>query len=108
MERFLKYYRGKQELKLLEIVYFSLAGLTLLAAGIIALVNQSLGVSLLWLPGLFFGAGCTNILAWALIKLVADALDAKEELTKKSTKEAEPKELTEDTKGEPKKKSEKK
>jgi class 3 adenylate cyclase len=64
--------RERRDLKLLQISYFLIGVLSLLVAGLIGLVNQSVGVGILIVPLIVFTALSLNIVAWALIKLALD------------------------------------
>ena len=72
----LKFIRGlyeeRRELALLEWTYLIMIILSVLIAGIFALFNHSLGVSILIVPLVAMTAMCMNVVAWALIKLAAD------------------------------------
>ncbi|MDR3298279.1 MAG: hypothetical protein LBT19_02865 [Candidatus Nomurabacteria bacterium] len=67
-----KLYQEHRELALLQWTYLALAATSILVAGIFALFNQSLGVSILIVPLVAFIAISMNIIAWALIKLAAE------------------------------------
>jgi len=71
---FLKLYKQHRELVLLEWAYAAVSLATFLIAGVLALINQSLGVALLIIPLIAFVTCTVNVVTWALIKLVADHL----------------------------------
>ena len=70
----IKLYKDNKQLTLLEIAYFALSILSFAVAGIVALFNQSLGINILIVPLVAFIAGLMNIVIWAVIRLVIDAL----------------------------------
>lgn len=80
-----KLYKDGKELTLLEITYFALSVLSFVVAGVVALFNQSLGVSILIVPLIALIAGVMNIVAWSLVKLIIEHL-----ATKKSAKTIRP------------------
>ena len=65
-------YRNHRELTILEWVYGGLALVAVVLAGIIALVNQPLGVAILIVPLVSFVAFAMNIVTWALVKFVLE------------------------------------
>lgn len=70
----IKLYKDNKQLTLLEIAYFALSILSFAVAGIVALFNQSLGINILIVPLIAFVAGLMNIVLWAVIRLVIEAL----------------------------------
>ena len=74
MKSLIKLYKDNKQLTLLEIAYFALSILSFAVAGIVALFNQSLGVNILIVPLIAFVAGLMNIVIWAVIRLVIEAL----------------------------------
>lgn len=84
----IKLYEGGRELTLLEIAYFVLAIVSFVIAGIVALFNQSLGVSMLIVPLFALIAGVVNIVAWSIVKILLEGLVNKKGKSKtaKSTK----------------------
>ena len=73
IESIRKLYTEKRELALLEWTYLAMIILSVIVAGIFALFNHSLGVSILIVPLVALTAMCMNVVAWALIKLAADS-----------------------------------
>ena len=69
-----KLYREGRELALVELAYFVITLLAFVVAGAVALFNQSLGVSVLVVPLVSLIACVMNVVAWALVKLVAEQL----------------------------------
>ena len=72
----IKLYKEGQKLVLLEIAYFTITILAFGVAGIVALFNQSLGVSILIIPLVTLVAGIMNIIAWSLVKLIIEHMIA--------------------------------
>ena len=70
----IKLYKEGQKLVLLEIAYFAITVFTFGVAGIVALFNQSLGVSILIIPLVALVACVMNIIAWSLVKLIVEHL----------------------------------
>ncbi|MBQ3309557.1 hypothetical protein IJG78_02670 [Candidatus Saccharibacteria bacterium] len=84
----IKLYKERRELTLLEITYFTLSVITFAVAGIIALFNQSLGVSILIVPLIALIAGVVNIVAWSVVKLVIESLINRKNADKAADKPA--------------------
>lgn len=84
----IKLYENHNQLVLLEIVYFSISIISFSLAGIVALFNQSLGVSILIIPLIALIAGVMNVVAWSLIKLIIDALMSHNKAKKSAEKSA--------------------
>lgn len=70
---FKKLYREKRELALLEWTYLLMAIISIVIAGLLALFDRSLGISILIVPLVAFIAMSMNVVAWALIKLGAES-----------------------------------
>lgn len=73
---FAKLYNERRSLALITWAYLLIALLSLLIAGILALIDQPLGQSILLLPLLAFLTGTSNIIIWSLIKLCIDTATA--------------------------------
>ena len=84
----IKLYKERRELTLLEITYFALSVITFAVAGIIALFNQSLGVSILIVPLIALIAGVVNIVAWSVVKLLIESLINRKNADKAADKPA--------------------
>ena len=72
----IKLYKEGKELTLLEIAYFTITIVSFAVAGIVALFNQSFGVSILVVPLVALVAGVMNIVAWSLVKLIVENIIA--------------------------------
>lgn len=70
----IKLYKNHRELTLLELTYFMLMLLAFAVAGVVALFNQSLGVSILIVPLVCLVACVVNLVAWAVVKLSLESL----------------------------------
>ena len=80
---FVKFYKSGHSLALLQWAYGTVAIISLLISGILALMNQPLGLSILIVPAVAGGAFALNLLVWAIIKLAFDSVVANEEIKKK-------------------------
>ena len=74
LDYFSKLYKERRELAMLEWIYLGMVIVSVVVAGICALVDQSVGVGLLIIPLVAFIAMSMNVVAWALIKLAADTI----------------------------------
>ena len=72
---FIDLYKQNKQIVLLTWCYSIIAIVFVMIAGLIALINQPLGVAILIVPLVAIIALCMNIVFWALIHL---ALDTKE------------------------------
>lgn len=82
----IKLYKEGQKLTLLEIAYFAITILAFGVAGIVALFNQSLGVSILIIPLITLIAGVMNIIAWSLVKLIIEHMISRKQKAAKPAK----------------------
>ena len=83
IKELIKLYKDRRELTLLEITYFTLSVISFAVAGILALFNQALGLSVLIIPLIAFIAGLMNIVAWAVVRLISEGLINRDKTTKK-------------------------
>ena len=83
IKELIKLYKDRRELTLLEITYFTLSVISFAVAGILALFNQALGLSVLIIPLIAFIAGLMNIVAWAVVRLIIEGLINRYKTTKK-------------------------
>jgi len=85
LKYFSRLYAERRELAMLEWTYLAMVAVSVLIAGLFALFDQALGVSVLIVPMVAFIAMSMNVVAWALIKLAADTFLSKktDEKTKK-------------------------
>ena len=65
-------YKNNREFALLEWLYIGITVVFIFIAGLIALLNQSLGVGLLIIPLISFTAFAMNLICWSLINTIAD------------------------------------
>ena len=71
---------------MLEWVYLGMVVVSVIVAGVCALIDQSVGVGLLIIPLVAFIAMSMNVVAWALIKLAADTILPKKQVKKTAKK----------------------
>ena len=83
-------YKNRRELLILEWTYLLIAIFSLFAAGLLALINQSLGAAVLIVPLCAFIAFAMNVVAWALIKLVIEAINPSLKLIEPEKKSVKP------------------
>ena len=76
-------YENKREFTILQWIYMAIALVSLVFAGLMALINQSFGIGLLVVPLVAIVAFCMNTITWALVRLVLDALKGKKATAKK-------------------------
>ena len=77
IDKVLNLYENKREFTILQGAYLTIAILSLVFAGLVALINQSYGVSLLVVSLVAIIPFCTNVIAWALISLALGAMSEK-------------------------------
>lgn len=71
---FVKLYKDNRVYTLLQISYSLLAVVTLMICGVIALMNQQLGVNLLFVPCACAAILGINALIWSILKTILDSL----------------------------------
>lgn len=74
MGYFKNLYVNHREYVLLQWLYAIIALLGLFISGIVALMNQTLGISILIVPGIFSIAFVANLVAWSLLNTVLKSL----------------------------------
>ncbi|MBQ9019979.1 hypothetical protein IJ096_01510 [Candidatus Saccharibacteria bacterium] len=74
MGYFKNLYVNHREYALLQWLYAIIALLGLFISGIVALMNQTLGISILIVPGIFSIAFVANLVAWSLLNTVLKSL----------------------------------
>lgn len=89
--KFLSLYQNNRELTVLQIVYLAGAIITVFICGLLALVNQELGMSCLFVPLVGIAIFCTNIVVWSLTKFIIDSLHPE---LKEASAKSEPKNST--------------
>ena len=70
----IKLYKDNRVLVLLDLAYLVLSILAFFVAGVVALFNQPLGLSILIVPLAAIVICVMNLVAWALVKLVMDQI----------------------------------
>ncbi len=83
IDYFVELYKENRQITLLTWCYSALTIIFVMIAGLIALLNQPLGVGVLVVPLVCVVALCMNIVFWALIHL---AIDTKSKNDKKNKK----------------------
>jgi phosphotransferase system glucose/maltose/N-acetylglucosamine-specific IIC component len=89
IDYFIDLYKENRQITLLSWCYSALTIVFVMIAGLIALLNQPLGVGVLIVPLVCVVALCMNIVFWALIHLAIDTKsknDEKKKSAKKATK----------------------
>lgn len=81
-------YREKREISLLTWAYASVAVIVLIVAGLIALVNQPTGVSLLVVPLISVVAMIANVVVWALIRFIIETHEQNEKSKVRNEKQS--------------------
>ena len=79
---FVELYKGNKQIVLLTWCYSIIAIIFVIIAGLIALINQPLGVSLLIIPLVSIIALAMNVVFWALIHLAIDSKSKKKTSSK--------------------------
>lgn len=90
---FMNLYKSRKQVILLTWAYLFLAAVTVLIAGICALINQSVGVAMLIIPLVAIIALCMNVVAWSFVRFIIDVVtirvrekEAQEKAAKKEQK----------------------
>ncbi len=87
-EKFLKMYREKNQLSLLTWAYAIISVAVVIMAGLIALINQSVGVAILIIPLIAIAAMCANVIVWSLIRFLLQTYETKEKAKQRAAKRA--------------------
>ena len=87
-EKFSKMYREKKQLSLLTWAYAIISIAVVIAAGLIALINQSVGVAILIIPLVAIAAMCANVIMWSLIRFLLQTYETKEKAKQRAAKRA--------------------
>ena len=75
---FKKAQKENNKFGMLEYVYVAIAAITIFIAGIVALFNQNLGLSIAFVPLASISIAGVNVIVWSLTKLFADSVKTKE------------------------------
>ena len=67
-KKIVELYKNQKRLELLQYAYVMAFAATLIAAGLIALINQAVGVAILIVPLVCLIAAAMNLIAWSLVK----------------------------------------
>jgi len=84
-------YRADKKMDLLQYAYGMLFVAVTLVAGLIALINQAVGVAFLIIPLICLISWCMNVVAWSIVKTAVEhffpeVLKKSEEKAKKNKK----------------------
>ena len=71
---FTKLYKDRRELVILEWAYLLIAVVSVFVAGLLALIDQSVGTAILIVPLIAIVAFSMNMISWAVLKLVIEHL----------------------------------
>lgn len=77
-KKIVELYRSNKRLELLQYAYVGVFIAVLVLAGLIALINQAVGVALLVVPLICLIAAAMNLIAWSLVKSGIEHFFAKE------------------------------
>lgn len=84
IDYFIELYKENRQITLLTWCYSALTIIFVVIAGLIALLNQPLGVGVLIVPLVCVVALCMNIVFWALIHLAVDTKAKNDKKNKKA------------------------
>ena len=85
-EKFTKMYREKRQVTLLSWAYAIISIAVVIVAGLIALINQSIGVAILIVPLIAVAAMCANVFVWSLIRFILDTHEQNEKAKARAMK----------------------
>ena len=83
---FANLYKEKKQVALLTWAYSILAVASIFIAGLVALINQTVGVGMLIIPLVAIVALCMNVVAWSLVRFALDTLFARAKAKEKAEK----------------------
>ena len=87
-EKISRMYREKRQIGLLTWSYLTVAVVVLIVAGLIALINQQAGVSLLIIPATAIVAMLANVIVWALIRYIIESHEQNEKSKVRNEKQS--------------------
>lgn len=87
-EKFTKMYREKSQVSLLTWAYAIISVAVIIVAGLIALINQSVGVAILIVPLIAIAAMCANVMVWSLIRFILETHENNEKAKQRAAKQA--------------------
>ncbi|MBR1874939.1 hypothetical protein IJ798_00975 [Candidatus Saccharibacteria bacterium] len=87
-KKIIEMFKEGKKLELLQYAYTTVFAVALVLAGLLALINQAVGVALLIVPLVCLVAAAMNLVAWSLVKSGIEHFFSKElkETKKKSNK----------------------
>ncbi len=83
-DKVIELYQAKRELTILQGTYLAVAIITLGAAGLLALINQSVGQATILVPLATIGMLAVNTVVWALLKYLIESRIERDEVIKKA------------------------
>lgn len=83
-EKIIALYQAKREFTILQSVFLIFTLFSLIVAGLLALINQPVGVSALIVPTISAVVLIANIVVWALTKMVIDSIISRDTEAKKA------------------------
>ena len=86
-DKFTKIYREKRQVSLLTWAYAIISVAVIIVAGLIALINQSVGVAILIIPLIAIAAMCANIMVWSLIRFILETHEQKTKAKSRAEKQ---------------------
>jgi len=84
------FYRDNKKLELLQYAYVIIFAVVMVISGLIALINQAIGISFLIIPLICVVSFCMNLIAWSIIKTAIEHFHP--DILKKDEKKAKKKE----------------
>ena len=75
IKKFTNLYKENRQITLLTWIYSSVAAVSLIVAGLFALVNQAFGHALLYIPGVCILVLVLNLVVWALVRSSIETLE---------------------------------
>lgn len=90
-KKIVELFKTNKRLDLLQYTYAALFVLVTLVAGLVALINQAVGVAFLIIPLICLIAFCMNLVVWSIVKTAVEHFFAKD-LKKSDDKEKSKKE----------------
>lgn len=91
-KKFVELYKSEKKLELLQYSYIAIFALVTVIAGLIALINQSVGVAFLIVPLISLVTFSMNLIAWSIVKTAVEHFFP--EVLKKSEDKAKTKKTT--------------
>lgn len=81
---FTNLYKENRQIALLTWIYGSVAVVSLLVAGLFALINQTIGQALLLVPGICVLVLIMNLIVWSLVRSTIESIEDSKKRKKSS------------------------